>query len=601
MAFIGLDAEKYDRKYNDIDLFKRIYKYFRIYKRKIMIVVLLLTIASLIESFLPILITLALNSLQTGLNTQYLVTIIIISLFFNASSFIINYFQQINISKAIGNVILDIRKEANDSILEHDLSFFDKNPSGKIVSRINTDSQEFGRALELFMEVLSSVFIVIFYTFIMFFLNLFLSLIFMIMIPAFFIVAILFMKAARRRTLLGQRATASVNAFVKETYSGIQIAKTFSQEKKLFNRFDQVNQQSYKVNLKRAFLLNTIFPSLGFIQAFVLTLIIYFGGISFFEGSIPIGSLNLFIQGSWLLTFPIFSIASFWPQLQAGLASAERIFSLIDTNPKVIQIDNIKPKNFKGKIEFKDLTFEYEDNKKVFENFSLSIEPGESIAIVGHTGAGKSSLANLITRFYEFQSGDILVDGLSIRKYDLSEYRKKIGIISQTPFLWGDTIENNIRYCCKNASETDILDSLEKTGGSEWIDDLPNGLETNIRERGTLLSMGQRQLIVLARVLLENPSILILDEATASIDPFTETKIQEALEKVIKNRTSIIIAHRLSTIRHVDRIVVLKKGKIVEEGNHQFLMSKGGLYAKLYNTYFRHQSYEYLEKIKELK
>ena len=194
-----------------------------------------------------------------------------------------------------------------------------------------------------------------------------------------------------------------------------------------------------------------------------------------------------------------------------------------------------------------------------------------------------------------------MVDGLSIRKYDLSEYRKKIGIISQTPFLWADTIENNIRYCCKNASETDILDSLEKTGGSEWIDDLPNGLKTNIRERGTLLSMGQRQLIVLARVLLENPSILILDEATASIDPFTETKIQEALEKVIKNRTSIIIAHRLSTIRHVDRIVVLKKGKIVEEGNHQFLMNKGGLYAKLYNTYFRHQSYEYLEKIKELK
>ncbi len=601
MAFIGLDAEKYDRKYNDRDLFKRIYKYFRIYKRRIMIVVLLLTIASLIESFLPILITLALNSLQTGVNIPYLIIIIIISLIFNASSFIINYFQQINISKAIGNVILDIRKEANDSILEHDLSFFDKNPSGKIVSRINTDSEEFGRALELFMEVLSSVFIVIFYTFIMFFLNLFLSLIFMITIPAFFIVAILFMKAARRRTLLGQRATASVNAFVKETYSGIQIAKTFSQEKKLFNRFEQVNQQSYKVNLKRAFLLNTIFPSLGFIQAFVLTLIIYFGGISFFEGSIPIGNLNLFIQGSWLLTFPIFSIASFWPQLQAGLASAERIFSLIDTNPKVIQIDNIKPKDFKGKIEFKDLTFEYEDDKKVFENFSLTIEPGESIAIVGHTGAGKSSLANLITRFYEFQSGDILIDGLSIRKYDLSEYRKKIGIISQTPFLWADSIENNIRYCCKNASETDILDSLEKTGGSEWINDLPNGLKTNIRERGTLLSMGQRQLIVLARVLLENPSILILDEATASIDPFTETKIQEALEKVIKNRTSIIIAHRLSTIRHVNRIVVLKKGKIVEEGNHEFLMSKGGLYANLYNTYFRHQSYEYLEKIKELK
>ncbi|MBY9007530.1 MAG: ABC transporter ATP-binding protein [Candidatus Lokiarchaeota archaeon] len=600
MAFIGLEAEKYDRIYQDRDLFRRIIGYFKNYKKKIIAITLLLTISSLIHAILPILITIAINSLEISTNIENFIIIILIMLSFNFLGFLINYFQQIKTSEAIGNVILDIRKDANNSVLNHDLSFFDQNPSGKIVSRINTDSQDFGRTMELLMEVISSCFVVVVFTIIMFFLNIFLSFIFMIIIPSFFIVAILFMKAARRRTILGQRAIASVNAFVKETYSGIQIAKTFSQEEKLFKEFEQVNNQSYKVNLKRAFLFNIIFPSLGIIQAFVLVLLIYFGGIDILKGTISIGNLNLFIQGTWLLTFPLFTIAAFWPQLQAGLASAERIFALIDTNPKVIQTDNIKPTKLKGKIEFKNLTFEYEEDKKVFENFSLTINPGESIAIVGHTGAGKSSLANLLARFYEFQAGDILIDDISIRQFDLSKYRKKIGIIPQTPFLWADTIENNIKYCCKNAEKEDITNALNQTGGAEWIEDLPNGLETYIRERGSLLSMGQRQLTVFSRVLLENPSILILDEATASIDPFTETRIQEALEKIMKGRTSIIIAHRLWTIRHVDRIIVLDHGKIVEEGNHQALISKGGIYANLYNTYFRHQSLDYIEKVRDL-
>ena len=222
-------------------------------------------------------------------------------------------------------------------------------------------------------------------------------------------------------------------------------------------------------------------------------------------------------------------------------------------------------------------------------------------ALVGHTGAGKSSIAKLIARFYEFQSGDILVDGKSIREYDLTEYRKHIGIIPQTPFLWADTVENNIKYGGENASKEDVMHALEISGGSKWVKNLPEGLKTNVRERGSLLSMGQRQLVVFARVLLENPSILILDEATASVDPFTETQIQDALEKTIKGRTSIIIAHRLWTVRRVDRIIVIDHGKIVEEGNHDELMKRGGTYANLYNTYFRHQSLEYVEEMGKIK
>ena len=599
--WVGLEAEEYDRKYTDKFLLKRIVSYFSPYKRSMLIVIFFLTISSLATAFQPIITSLIITNLETTPNFLFVISFIVIIFFFNVSAWVFNYIRQIYSTKIIGNVVLDIRKAAHQSVVNHDLSFFDKNPIGKIVSRINTDSRDFGETVELSIEVVSSVVVLILLTIVMLSVNVILTLVLLISFPLFLVAALSYRKYARKMTLLGQRALASVNAFTKESFSGIQIAKTFRRENKVYDDFLQVNNQSYKVNLRRAFLLNAIFPSLGLIQGLITTLLIFIGSIFVIEGNVGVGQLVLFIQSINLLFFPLLVIASFWPMFQTGMAASERIFAIIDTLPLVVQTNNIKPSKLKGEIEFKNMTFQYDKNKLVFDNFSIKVNPGESIALVGHTGAGKSSIAKLIARFYEFQGGDILVDGKSIREYDLTEYRKHIGIIPQTPFLWADTVENNIKYGYENASREDVVNALDISGGSEWVEHLPNGLETNVRERGSLLSMGQRQLVVFARVLLENPSILILDEATASVDPFTETLIQDALEKTIEGRSSIIIAHRLWTVSRVDRIIVLDHGKIVEEGNHDELMKRGGTYANLYNTYFRHQSLEYIEEMGNVK
>ena len=595
--WVGLEAEEYDRTYSDKFLLKRIVSYFAPYKRLMLVVIIFLIISSLTTAVQPIMVSLIITNLETNPDVLYVIFLVGIIFLFNISGWVFNYIRVLYSSRVVGNVVLDIRKAAHQSVVNHDLSFFDRNPIGKVVSRINTDSRDFGETVSLAIEVISSVVVLIILTIVMFSVDVILTFILLISFPLFLIAALNFRKFARKMTLLGQRALASVNAFTKETFSGIQIAKTFRREKSVYENFLQVNNQAYKVNLRRAFLLNSIFPTLGLIQGAITTLLIFIGSNAVIEGVVGVGQLVLFLQSINLLFFPLLVIASFWPMFQTGMAASERIFAIIDTIPLVVQSDNLKPPKLKGEIEFRNLTFQYDETRVIFDKFSLKVNPGESIALVGHTGAGKSSIAKLIARFYEFQGGDILVDGKSIRDYDLTEYRKHIGIIPQTPFLWADTVENNIKYGYESATKEDVIKALDISGGSEWTKSLPDGLETNVRERGTLLSMGQRQLIVFARVLLENPSILILDEATASVDPFTETQIQDALEKTIEGRSSIIIAHRLWTVRKVDRIIVLDHGKIVEEGNHEELMKRGGTSANLYNTYFRHQSLEYIEKM----
>jgi ABC-type multidrug transport system fused ATPase/permease subunit len=298
--------------------------------------------------------------------------------------------------------------------------------------------------------------------------------------------------------------------------------------------------------------------------------------------------------------WPIMSISSFWSQFQDGLSAAERVFALVDAEPKVIQSDRQPVGALEGRIDFERLRLSYTGRELVLPGLTLHIHPRETVALVGHTGAGKSTMARLLARFYEFQEGSLHIDGRDIRTLDLHQYRQKVGLVPQEPFLFSGTIRDNIRYGCSGATDEQVLQASTRIGRGDWLLALPAGLETDVGERGASLSTGQRQLVALSRVLLKDPPILILDEATASVDPFTEAQIQEGLAEVMRGRTAVVIAHRLSTVRNVDRIIVLRNGEIIEEGNHQALLSARGHYAELYNTYFRHQSIEYMEQARGL-
>jgi ATP-binding cassette, subfamily B, bacterial len=592
--FSSLDQEKYDRQYSDRQLFIRMVEYFRPYLKRLISIALLLLLTSITAAFTPIIISQGINLLGDELQTQVILLLFLAILTTGLISWISNWVRRRLLVRVVGDVILTLRSDAFDATLDHDLSFFDDYSSGKIVSRITSDSQDFGNTIVLLTDLISQIIQSLILAIVLIRIDWKLALVVFCFLPFLFFVAISFRRIARTVTRAGMRAMANVNATIKETVSGILVAKNFRQEQSVYKVFDDANQQSYNVNVRRGVVLATVFPTLSILSGVATGALVYFGGLSAANAIVTTGAWFLFLQSLDRFFFPVLNLSSFWAQVQTGLSAAERIFALIDAEPRVIQINNYPPPLLKGEIEFINVNFQYSANEKVLENFSLRISPGETVALVGHTGAGKSSIAKLVSRFYEFQAGRILIDGLDIRDFNLRNYRSQLGIVSQVPFLFSGTVSENICYVCdpKSAKE-DMNDFANKIGNGEWLGSLSNGLETQVGERGSRLSMGQRQLVALLRVLVQRPSIFILDEATASVDPFTESQIQDALSLIMKSTTSILIAHRLSTVKAADRIIVLDRGAIIEQGNHDELLKFNGHYADLYNTYFRHQSIDY--------
>jgi len=598
--FAGLNDEKYDRQYTDRELTRRILSYFQSQTRRFVLVIGLVVVLAIIGAALPVVVARMVDLLKGEPSLTAISLVSVAVLLIGVGLWGLNWARRSLVVRAVGDVVLDLRTRAFRAAAEHDLSFYDQFSSGRIVSRITSDTNDFGQLIVIVTDVASQFVQAIILGVVLFRTDLKLSLMLMAFLPVIFGVASLFRAMARKVTKRGMKAMADVNAAIKETISGISIAKNFRQEKSIFNSFDESNQQSYHVNIQRGFVLSLVFPTLNALGGIFVAILIYVGGLSAAQGIVTVGAWYLFIMSLDQFFFPVLNLSAFWAQIQSGLSAAERAFALIDADPNVVQTDKRDVPRLKGNIHFDDIHFRYVDNEPILTHFNLLIQPGETLALVGHTGAGKSSIAKLIARFYEFQQGRLLIDGHDIRTFDLSQYRKQLGIVSQVPFLFSGTVADNIRYAAPDVTDAEILTMARKIGDGEWLETLPNGIETEVGERGARLSMGQRQLVALMRVLMQKPAIFILDEATASIDPFTEWQIQQALNLILKNATSILIAHRLSTVKAADRIVVMDKGTIIEEGSHNSLLERSGHYAMLYNTYFRHQSLAYVEKAKEL-
>lgn len=606
MGFImdGLDAEAYDRVYTDRQLLRRIITYFRPHLKVMSIVAMLIVFNSLMDAAFPFLIARGLDQLNHGVDlrntiwqrTAWLIGAILIA---GTLSWSFNYFRQRYTTRTVGDVVLKLRQDAFDAILERDMSFYDEYSTGKIVSRVTSDTQDFSNVVTLSLNLISQVLIVIIVVSLLLFINLQLALIALVIAPFVVFIALAFRRIARETSTQARRVLAEVNANVQESVTGIGVAKNFRQEQRIYDEFKPVNTRTYRLSLRQGLTFSSIFPILGTVSGIGAALITYAGGMSVIHGSMTAGNLYLFIAGINLFWYPLISIASFWSQFQLGMAASERVFALVDAEPRVVQTDHRIVPNLQGKIEYRHLDFRYTATEQVLQDFNLTIQAGETLALVGHTGAGKSSLGKLVTRFYEFQGGNLLIDGLDIRTFDLHSYRRQLGIVPQTPFLFAGTVADNIRYGKPDATDDEVVAVAAHVGGGDWLDALPQGLATQVGEEGHGISLGQRQLVALARVLLQDPAVIILDEATASVDPLTEAQIQEGLDVVLQNRTAIVIAHRLSTIKAADRIIVLREGTIIEEGNHDSLMQRGGHYAELYQTYFRHQSLEYIESWKK--
>lgn len=486
-------------------------------------------------------------------------------------------------------VIEKLRVQLFNKIIHYKLSFFDKTPNGTLVTRsvsdIETISQVFTDGI---LVVLGDVLRIIFIMGAMFYTNWKLALVVIVILPLMTIITNIFQKSIKKTFSEERTQTAIFNNFVQERLSGMKIVQLFNKEEAEYRQFHKINSNLKKAYLATVFYFSILFPVVEMVASLALGLVIILGGLSaVYYNDVSPGEVIAFIMFIPMLVRPIRQMAERFNNLQRGLVSSERVFRMMDLDDVIPDYGQVEKNRIQGEIEFDNVVFEYVEGEEVLKGISFSAQPGETIAIVGATGAGKSTIINLLSRFYEIKSGKIRIDGIDINEYKLSNLRKHIAVVLQDVFLFNNTILNNIVLGETSISQEDIISAAKEIDVDEFISQLPGGYQYKVSERGSTLSVGQRQLISFLRAYVHKPEILVLDEATSSIDTATEQLIQKATDKLTQNRTSIVIAHRLATIKNADKIIVMDAGQIVEIGKHEDLLQKKGYYSQLYNVQFQ--------------
>jgi ATP-binding cassette, subfamily B, multidrug efflux pump len=586
-----INEEQVLGKAYDARLMRRLLAYIKPYRGSAYLAVVCLLLGSAFSIIQPYLTKIAIDRYIQNHNFSGLNRIAILYVFSLIFVFALSFGQTWLINLMGQKIMRDLRMEIFRHLQELDVSFFDKNPVGRLMTRVTTDVDALN---ELFTAGVISVFEDIFMLtgiiLSLFLLNYRLALAIVAILPLLILVTLMFKIKVRDSYRRVRTAIARINAFLQENITGAAVVQIFGQEKKQYRRFTLINKEHLDANVQGIFYYAIFYPLLELISALAIALIIWYGGLQVLAGVLTMGTLVAFIQYSDRFFRPISDLSEKYTILQAAMASSERIFKLLDTEPGIISPALPKEKSVKeGRIEFRNVHFSYNPGEPVLHDISFTVEPGEKVAVVGATGAGKSTIISLLSRFYDVRQGEILIDGENIRNFNLQELRKSIGIVLQDVFLFSGSVSENIRLGNEDISDAQIRKAAETVHASSFIQGLDQQYESKVGERGATLSVGQKQLLAFARALAYAPKILVLDEATSSIDTETELLIRDALQKLMADRTSIVIAHRLSTIQNADRIIVLHHGRIREIGTHQELLRLKGIYWKLYQLQYKDQ------------
>ena len=523
-----------------------------------------------------------------GIDFSALGGVLLLVLGLYAASSLLSFFQGYLLTSAVQNTVRRMRAEVEEKLNRMPLSYFDRQPRGELLSRVTNDMDNLAQTLQQTMsQLLTSLLTIIFVFTMMIYISWTLALITLVTIPISMAAAGLVMKRSQVKFIDQWRRTGALNAQVEETFTGHSLIKVFGRQQEVQARFDEENEALFQASFGAQFLSGLIMPMMMFIGNLNYVIIAVLGGLRVASGTMSLGDVQAFIQYSRQFTQPVTQVASMANLLQSGVASAERVFELLDADEEVS--DEHHPRTIDephGAVSFEHVSFRYLEDQPLIDDLSLTVEPGQTVAIVGPTGAGKTTLVNLVMRFYELNGGRITLDGQDIAQMRREDLRSQIGMVLQDTWLFEGTIRENIAYGRLNATDDEIVEAAKATFVDRFVHSLPDGYDTIVDDEGANISAGEKQLITIARAFLANPALLILDEATSSVDTRTELLLQHAMAALRTKRTSFVIAHRLSTIRDADLILVMEDGAIVEQGTHEELIAKGAAYAALYNAQF---------------